>query len=34
MHNIKRLKDRIAIYSIRYGAILEMTINETVIDYS
>jgi len=34
MDNIKRLKHRIASCSIGYDAILEMTIYETVIDYS
>jgi len=34
MDSIKRLKYRIASSSIGYDAILEMTIYETVIDYS
>jgi len=34
MDSIKRLKQRIANCSIGYDAVLEMTIYETVIDYS
>jgi len=34
MDSIKRLKHSIASCSIEYNAILEMTVYETVIDYS
>jgi len=32
MYSIKRLKHRIAGYPVGYNAVLQMTINETVID--